>query len=94
MLYSILESKSLRGEVGELLVAQVLRKKGFYLYRPAKLLAKIKSLELPETYEVEFLRKHSKTMDFFAIFPRDHCIDSREVVCQLFSGYGLKKYVV
>ena len=91
-MYSLLASNKLKGEISELLVAHLLRRKGFLVYRPEKLLMKIRRLKLPESYEVEFLREHSKTMDFFAIFPESNAMDSREVVFQLFSCCGLKRY--
>ena len=92
MMYSLLASNRLKGEIGEILVAHLLRRKGFLVYRPEKLLAKIRCLRLPESYEVEFLEKHRKTMDFFAIYPEQYGMDSREEVFQLFSGCGLIRY--
>jgi len=92
MRYSLLESKKLKGEIGELIVAHLLRRKGFFLYRPWKLLEKIEKLKLPESYEVEFLRENYRTMDYFAIFPERDSVSSREVVHELFSGCGLRRY--
>ena len=91
-MYSLLASNKLKGEISELLVAYLLRRKGFLVYRPERLLAKIERLGLPQSYEVEFLREHSRTMDFFAIYPESGASDSREVVFHLFSGFGLGKY--
>lgn len=93
MMYNLLASNKLKSEIGELLVAHVLRRKGFIIYRPAKLLTKIEKLRLPRSYEVEFLEKYGKTMDFFAIFPERAAMDPREVICQLFSGGGLNRYL-
>ena len=92
MRLNLLSSNKLKGEIGELLVAHLLRRRGFLVYRPERLLAKIERLGLPQSYEVEFLREHSRTMDFFAIYPESGASDSREVVFQLFSGFGLGKY--
>lgn len=46
-----------------------LRREGFLVYRPGKLVERVRRMGLPESYEVEFIEEHRRTMDFFAISP-------------------------
>ncbi len=68
--YNILsEDKKIKGLIGEIIAAKCLKKKGFIVYRPSRILRFLEEVNAPDNYEVQFLRRYQKTMDFFAVLP-------------------------
>lgn len=88
------ECTKLKGEIGELVVSSHLKKKGFIVRKPRSILALLERVGVPFSYEVEFLQNHYKTMDFFAVYPRDdELVLDRSAICEVFNGTGLNRYM-
>jgi hypothetical protein len=92
--YNIIEENTkVKGEIGEVIAASYLRKSGFIVHRPWRILGLLERVGVPNNYEVRFLKRYRKTMDFFAIFPGpDDYLIPRQVICDVFSKGGLDKY--
>ncbi len=92
--YNILEeSTKVKGEIGEVIAANYLRKSGFIVHRPWRILSLLERIGVPNNYEVRFLKRYRKTMDFFAVFPgTDEYLIPREAICEVFANGGLDKY--
>jgi hypothetical protein len=92
--YNILdESTHVKGEIGEVIAANYLRKIGFIVKRPWRIISLLERVGVPNNYEVQFLRRYKKTMDFFAVYPcSDSLLIPREAVCDVFAKGGLNRY--
>lgn len=91
---SIIGNPALAGRIGETVASYHLRSHGFIVARPWKVLGVLEKAGVPANYEVEFLRRYQKTMDYFAIKPRDDpLLQSREAVCEVFRVGGLNRYM-
>jgi len=91
---SIQGSPVLAGRIGEEVASYHLRSLGFIVARPWKVLGVVEKAGLPENYEIRFLRRYQKTMDYFAVRPReDPLLQRREAVCEVFRGGGLDRYI-
>jgi hypothetical protein len=92
--YNLLEeSTKVKGEIGEIIAANYLRKSGFIVHRPWRILSLLERVGVPNNYEVRFLKRYRKTMDFFAVFPcPDEYLIPREAICEVFANGGLDKY--
>lgn len=94
MEYNLKENNYLKGMVGEKIVEHHLKQMGFMVFRPPRLLGILNRLGCPGNFEVEFLKKYRKTMDFFAILPEEiPFLDRRQVVLSLFASGGLEKFM-
>mgnify|MGYP004211014849 CR=1 FL=1 len=70
--YNILTGNSqVKGRIGEVIASHYLRKQGFIVNRPSRILKLLGRAGVPNNYEVQFLRHYKKTMDYFAVYPRD-----------------------
>ena len=91
---SIIGNPALAGRIGEEVACCHLRSLGFIVARPWKVLGVLEKAGVPENYEVEFLRRYQKTMDYFTVKPRnDPLLQGREAVCEVFQGGGLNRYM-
>ena len=92
--YNILTGNSqVKGRIGEVIASHYLRKQGFIVNRPSRILKLLGRAGVPNNYEVQFLRHHKKTMDYFAVYPRDDPLLIRKAaVCEVFAKGGLDKY--
>ncbi len=94
VVYEILNGPSkLMGEFGELVASSYLKKLGFIVRKPHSILDLLYRVNVPRSYEVGFLRRYSKTMDFFAVLPRsDPLVLDREAICEVFRATGLHRF--
>ncbi len=91
---SIIGNPALAGRIGEEVASYHLRSLGFIVARPWKVLGVLEKAGVPDNYEVEFLRRYQKTMDYFAVKPRnDPLLQAREAMCEVFRGGGLDRYM-
>jgi hypothetical protein len=93
-IYNILtENSQVKGRIGEVIASHYLRKQGFIVNRPSRILRQLGRAGVPNNYEVQFLRRYRKTMDYFAVYPRDDpLLIRREAVCEVFAQGGLDRY--
>jgi hypothetical protein len=92
--YNILTGNSqVKGRIGEVIAAYYLRKQGFIVDRPSRILKLLGRAGVPNNYEVRFLRRYKKTMDYFAVYPRDDpLLVRKEAICEVFAKGGLERY--
>ncbi len=88
------ECTKVKGEIGELVVSRCLKKMGFIVRKPRPVLRLLERAGVERGYEFEFLKHHQKTMDFFAVYPRDDpLVLEKEAICEVFKGAGLNRYM-
>jgi hypothetical protein len=94
--YDILdECTKVRGEIGEIIASGYLKKLGFIVRKPRLIFNLLNRAGAPLGYEAKFLIRYQKTMDFFAVYPRDDpLVLEREAICEVFNSTGLNKYLV
>ncbi|MFQ5815492.1 MAG: hypothetical protein ACE5G7_03235 [Candidatus Hydrothermarchaeaceae archaeon] len=92
--YDILKGNSqVKGRIGEVIASHHLREMGLIVDRPSRILSLLKRAGVPDNYEVQFLRRYKKTMDYFAVLPRDDpLVLRRQAICEVFAKGGLDKY--
>lgn len=91
---SIQGSPVLAGRIGEEVACYYLRSIGFIVARPWRVLGVLEKAGVPENYEISFLRRYQKTMDYFAVQPRaDPLLQNREAVCEVFRVGGLNRFI-